>query len=325
MLWLMAVMGLFGQEPKHPNLKKKVEPAYTRAALDNGVQGAVLFHVVVGAKGKITEMELISPLGYGLDEEARKALAKWEFEPGRRNGVPVDWEATIEVNFRMMGREFDAAAERRRSDFNAAWATMLRSESKAEAKAVARKKLEELQEQEYAPALYVVGMWRVAGENGPKDEARGMEMIGLAAEKRYGPAVYEMALRRMQGLGLPVDAEKGLDEMRSAAILGAVQAQYYLGGMYEAGQGVAKDLVLARQNFRLCASQGVEQCQYKLGKLMLESEDQRDHVRLQAMAWLALAAEHHGPAAELLDREAARLNAKQLEAVKRLKGQLVRK
>ncbi|MFN7935429.1 MAG: energy transducer TonB [Bryobacteraceae bacterium] len=90
-LWLVAA-SVFGQETKAPNLKRKVEPTYTEEARENGVQG------------KITEIELISPLGYGLDEQAKTALEQWEFEPGRKNGVAVDVDATVEVRAKKAGR-----------------------------------------------------------------------------------------------------------------------------------------------------------------------------------------------------------------------------
>ncbi|MBS1827124.1 MAG: TonB family protein [Acidobacteria bacterium] len=323
-VWLVA-MGVFGQETKAPQLKRKVEPQYTQEARENGVQGSVLFRFVVGANGKVTEIELISPLGYGLDEQAKKALEQWEFEPGRKDGMAVEVDATVEVNFRLMGRAYDAASERRRSDFNAAWATMQKDDSKPEMRVTAQKKIEELSQQKYAPAMYVVGMWRVAGENGPKDEAGGLELIQRAGQKQYGPAAYQIALRRMRGAGLPQDRTKGLEEMERAAMLGSVQAQFYLAGLYELGTAAARDLALAQRYYRMCAGQGVGRCQHKLGTLMLGNEDRREHLRLQAIAWLELAAEQESAAAELARKEAAGLSEKQIAAVKRLKGQLVRK
>ncbi|MFN7935430.1 MAG: hypothetical protein U0R19_19025 [Bryobacteraceae bacterium] len=59
--------------------------------------------------------------------------------------------------------------------------------------------------------------------------------------------------------------------------------------------------------------------------MMLESGDRRDHVRLQAPAWLALAAGQESRAAELVEREAGGLKKEQVEWINRLKGQLVRK
>ena len=40
-------------------------------------------------------------LGFGLDENAIRALKQWRFRPGMRNGVPVDVALNIEVNFNL--------------------------------------------------------------------------------------------------------------------------------------------------------------------------------------------------------------------------------
>lgn len=322
---LLAALGAFGQQMRPACLKRSVKPAYSQEARENGVQGTVVFHAIIGANGKLSGIELVSPLGFGLDERAQASLQLWEFEPAKKDGVAVDLETTIEVSFRLMGRDFDDAAEKRRSDFNASRATILNKESGSEARERARRKIEDLSAKKYAPAMTLVGTWRLAGENGPKDEPGGLELIRLAAGKRHGPALYQIALRRMKGTGLPRDTVKGLEEMREAATLGSVQAQFYLAGLYELGSAVTQNFAVARQHYRMCASQGVGQCQYKLGKLMLQAEDRREHVRIQAIAWLELAAEQESLAAALARKETAGLSAEQMEAVKRLKGQLVRK
>jgi periplasmic protein TonB len=38
----------------------------------------------------------------GLDEKAIEAVEKWKFKPGLLNGRPVNVQATIEVNFRLL-------------------------------------------------------------------------------------------------------------------------------------------------------------------------------------------------------------------------------
>jgi protein TonB len=47
-------------------------------------------------------LRVIRGLGLGLDERAIAAVAQWRFEPGRENGAPVDVQATVEVNFRLL-------------------------------------------------------------------------------------------------------------------------------------------------------------------------------------------------------------------------------
>ena len=39
-----------------------------------------------------------------LDRSAADALAKWQFQPAKRGGVPVDVDAVFEVPFRLAPR-----------------------------------------------------------------------------------------------------------------------------------------------------------------------------------------------------------------------------
>ena len=46
-------------------------------------------------------VELLQHLDPRLDRSAAEALGKWEFEPARRNGIPVDVDAVFEIPFRL--------------------------------------------------------------------------------------------------------------------------------------------------------------------------------------------------------------------------------
>jgi outer membrane biosynthesis protein TonB len=43
----------------------------------------------------------------GLDECAVAAVKQWRFRPGRKDGKPITMAITIEVNFRLDGRDRD--------------------------------------------------------------------------------------------------------------------------------------------------------------------------------------------------------------------------
>jgi TonB family protein len=309
-----------------PRVLHKVEPEYSPIAQADHVQGTLILQIIVNEKGRATDITVLSPIGFGLDERAEMAVEKWEFIPGRKDGKPVKILATIEVNFRFPGLPFDDKSERQRTAFNVALQTLKRTDTSPTATDRAIKTMQDLCSQKYPPAMYLVGMWKTTGERVAKDPEDGFAWIQKAAAKNYGPALYELAVHRLEGRDLPKDLDKGLEEMRQAATLGGSQAQFYLGNLYEKGQGVPQEVDRARRYFRLCAAQGVAVCQYRLGILLLNAPDRPDRDYVQAVALFQLASEQSlQEAKDIASREAANLTAAQSKWVDTLKTQLVRK
>jgi len=96
-------------EPAHvgkgvsaPMLTNKQEPGYSADALTAKLQGSVVLAFTVGADGSVHDIQLVKSLGFGLDEKAAEAVLQWQFQPGKRDGVPVPVKATVEVNFRLL-------------------------------------------------------------------------------------------------------------------------------------------------------------------------------------------------------------------------------
>ena len=85
-----------------PTLQHKVEPEYSEEARKAKVQGTVVLYVEVDTTGKATNIHVLRSLGLGLDEKAIEAVKQWTFIPGKKNGVPVAVQATVEVNFRLL-------------------------------------------------------------------------------------------------------------------------------------------------------------------------------------------------------------------------------
>ena len=309
-----------------PRLIRKVEPVYSPEARADHVQGTVILQIVVSEKGRADDISVISPLGFGLDEQAQAAVAKWEFVPGTKADAPVRVLATVEVNFRFPGIWFDEKVERQRTRFNIAVQTVNKASASQTAIDQAVQSITDLSRRKFVPAMYVLGLWEINGEHVPKDAAQGFDLIQKAATKSYGPALYEVAIRRMDGRDLPRDADRGLREMRAAATLGSRQAQFYLGNRYETGDGVPRELDRARQYYRLCAAQGVALCQYRLGALLYNTQERPERDYLQAIALFQLAAEQGlTDAKQLASHEALKLTTEQSAWVTTLKRQIVRK
>jgi protein TonB len=84
-----------------PKLVKEVKPAYTRAALDAGIEGLVLLEGLVLINGQVGDVRVLRSLDPRLDTEAIDALKAWRFEPGTRDGKAVPVVVTVELAFRL--------------------------------------------------------------------------------------------------------------------------------------------------------------------------------------------------------------------------------
>jgi TonB family protein len=85
-----------------PRVTSKQDPVYSEKARKVRLQGSILLSLVVDESGSPQNITVLLPLGDGLDEEALKAVSKWRFQPGMKEGAPVSVQATIEVNFRLL-------------------------------------------------------------------------------------------------------------------------------------------------------------------------------------------------------------------------------
>jgi TonB family protein len=77
-------------------------PQYTPQAKEAKIEGIVLLQGVIRKNGRMDNLKVLRPLGYGLDERALDVVGKeWRFQPGTFNGQPVDVQANIEISFRL--------------------------------------------------------------------------------------------------------------------------------------------------------------------------------------------------------------------------------
>ena len=73
-----------------PILLRKVDPEYPPAMATAGWEGALILQAVVDTDGRIRDVIVLKrSINPQFDEAARKAFLQYEYEPGRRNGVPV--------------------------------------------------------------------------------------------------------------------------------------------------------------------------------------------------------------------------------------------
>lgn len=85
-----------------PRLISKTEPAYSEQARAAKYTGTVVLSVVIDPDGLAHNIQVISGIGFGLNEQAIDAVTKWKFAPAIKGGQPVPVAAKIEVNFRLL-------------------------------------------------------------------------------------------------------------------------------------------------------------------------------------------------------------------------------
>lgn len=82
-----------------PKRLSHVVPVYTSRARTIGVVGAVVLLVSIDATGKVTDVEVVSGLPYGLDEAAVRAVRNWTYQPALTDGKPVAAQIEVTVHF----------------------------------------------------------------------------------------------------------------------------------------------------------------------------------------------------------------------------------
>jgi TonB family protein len=64
-----------------PTVISRVEPEYSSEALLAKLEGSVIINVSVAPDGTITDLQILKPLGLGLDEAALRGVRLWRFTP----------------------------------------------------------------------------------------------------------------------------------------------------------------------------------------------------------------------------------------------------
>jgi TonB family protein len=84
-----------------PIRTRMVNPDYPSVARAAELEGDVVLRAIVGADGKVRDVEVLQAVHPVLGEAARKAVLRYEYTPGRRNGVAESATVRITVSFRL--------------------------------------------------------------------------------------------------------------------------------------------------------------------------------------------------------------------------------
>jgi len=84
-----------------PVAVKKVDPRYPGEARRDHLEGVVYLYGVIREDGSVDSVRVVRSVHELLDTNAVAAFQRWQFEPGRKNGVPVALEVVVEIPFRL--------------------------------------------------------------------------------------------------------------------------------------------------------------------------------------------------------------------------------
>jgi TonB family protein len=88
-----------GGDVRAPTLRKEVRPHYSERAKAEKIEGEVHMECVVKADGTVGDITITRSLDPDLDQAAMDAAKLWEFNPGTKDGKPVDVIVTITMGF----------------------------------------------------------------------------------------------------------------------------------------------------------------------------------------------------------------------------------
>ncbi|HEY4379859.1 MAG TPA: energy transducer TonB [Acidobacteriaceae bacterium] len=80
----------------------KPKPEYTAEARQMHIEGVVTLRIRVSPNGAVEVVAVAKPLGYGLDDSAKRAIMATKFEPATDStGHPIPWEGLVNVTFQL--------------------------------------------------------------------------------------------------------------------------------------------------------------------------------------------------------------------------------
>jgi TonB family protein len=91
-----------GGAVKAPKLIHYVEPEFSSQSKEAFIEGIVKISTIVTAEGRPSEPRVIRGLNAEEDRTALEALKQWRFQPGTKEGKPVNVKVTIEIAFHLL-------------------------------------------------------------------------------------------------------------------------------------------------------------------------------------------------------------------------------
>jgi periplasmic protein TonB len=90
-----------GQGASQPRVIYGPDPEFSEEARKAKYQGTCVLGLIVDVNGNPTNIRIINSLGMGLDEKAIEKVKTWRFEPAMKDGHPVAYAMSLEVDFHL--------------------------------------------------------------------------------------------------------------------------------------------------------------------------------------------------------------------------------
>lgn len=91
-----------GEVDRGPSLRARAEPVYPYRARQREIEGRVELEFVVSGDGHVREARVVNAQPEGVFEDAAlRAVRRWRFAPGRRNGEAVPVRVRVNLRFEL--------------------------------------------------------------------------------------------------------------------------------------------------------------------------------------------------------------------------------
>ncbi|MEO8349411.1 MAG: TonB family protein [Acidobacteriota bacterium] len=85
-------------------LVSRVDPEYPAAAVHAQAEGSVVLEIGIDETGRVTDVQVVRGLSYGLSEAAATAVREWRYRPAQGPAGPIPSRKTVRILFTLRGR-----------------------------------------------------------------------------------------------------------------------------------------------------------------------------------------------------------------------------
>ncbi|MDQ5873023.1 MAG: TonB family protein, partial [Acidobacteriota bacterium] len=95
--------GETGQVVAPAVLVSKVDPEYPPAAVHAQAEGSVVLEIGIDETGRVTDVQVVRGLSFGLSEAAATAVREWRYRPAQGPSGPIASRKTVRILFTLRG------------------------------------------------------------------------------------------------------------------------------------------------------------------------------------------------------------------------------